>query len=72
MRAQQAAFFKAMTGGMMGSTGPKPEREEDTLDEEVHEILKGYQDYMRANGVEYADMFEKIKRKLVQERRLIL
>ncbi|MBB3712918.1 polyhydroxyalkanoate synthesis repressor PhaR [Limimaricola variabilis] len=33
MRAQQAAFFKAMTGGMMGSTGPKPEREEDNLDD---------------------------------------
>ncbi len=25
MRAQQQAFFKAMTGGMIGSTGPTPE-----------------------------------------------
>ncbi|MCZ4260950.1 MAG: polyhydroxyalkanoate synthesis repressor PhaR [Limimaricola soesokkakensis] len=33
MRAQQQAFFKAMTGGMMGSTGPKPEKEDDNLDD---------------------------------------
>jgi len=30
MRAQQHAFFKAMTGGMMGSSGPMPETEGDT------------------------------------------
>ncbi|WP_370163158.1 polyhydroxyalkanoate synthesis repressor PhaR [Limimaricola soesokkakensis] len=33
MRAQQQAFFKAMTGGMMGSTGPKSEKEDDNLDD---------------------------------------
>ncbi|SDE50659.1 polyhydroxyalkanoate synthesis repressor PhaR [Limimaricola pyoseonensis] len=32
MRAQQQAFFKAMTGGMMGSSGPEREGGED-LDE---------------------------------------
>ena len=31
MRAQQAAFFKAMTGGMIGSTGP--DAGEDNLDD---------------------------------------
>lgn len=30
MRAQQHAFFKAMTGGMMGSSGPMPETDDDT------------------------------------------
>ncbi len=29
MRAQQHAFFKAMTGGMMGSSGPMPETDDD-------------------------------------------
>ncbi|RYH02329.1 polyhydroxyalkanoate synthesis repressor PhaR [Salipiger sp. IMCC34102] len=35
MRAQQEAFFKAMTGGMMtpGSTGPRTEQKADDLDE---------------------------------------
>jgi hypothetical protein len=45
---------------------------EAALDVEVHEILKTYEAYMRANQVEYAEMFERIKRKLVQERKLIL
>ena len=33
MRAQQAAFFKAMTSGMVGSTGPGSEKGEDNLDD---------------------------------------
>lgn len=45
---------------------------EEALDLEVHEILKTYEGYMRANKVEYAEMFERIKRKLAQERKLIL
>ena len=45
---------------------------EEALDAEVHEVLKTYERYMRANNVEYAEMFERIKRKLVQERKLIL
>ena len=45
---------------------------EEALDLEVHEILKTYEGYMRANQVEDAEMFERIKRKLVQERKLIL
>lgn len=45
---------------------------EEALDLEVHELLKTYESYMRANQVEYAEMFERIKRKLVQERKLIL
>lgn len=32
MRAQQQAFFKAMTGGMMGSTGPATESADDEGD----------------------------------------
>ena len=45
---------------------------EDALDADVHEILKGYQDYMRANDVEYSEMFERIKQKLARERKLTL
>lgn len=45
---------------------------EDALDREVHEVLKTYESYMRANDVEYGEMFERIKRKMAQERKLIL
>ena len=45
---------------------------EEALDLEVHEVLKTYETYMRQNNVEYAEMFERIKRKLAQERKLIL
>ena len=47
-------------------------RVEDELDAEVHELLKTYDAYMRANDVEYAEMFERIKAKLVRERKLVL
>lgn len=33
IQAQQAAFFKAMTGGLMGSSGPEPEPKGDDLSE---------------------------------------
>ena len=45
---------------------------EDRLDEEVRKTLEGYQQYMRTHGIAYSDMFERIKKKLVQERKLIL
>lgn len=45
MRKQQEAFFKAMTGGMMGTSAPEPEpdRGEDDLDE-MKAQLKAMQD----------------------------
>lgn len=45
---------------------------EDALDAEVHEVLKTYERYMRQNNVEYGEMFDRIKRKLAQERKLVL
>ncbi|PHP29428.1 polyhydroxyalkanoate synthesis repressor PhaR [Limimaricola cinnabarinus] len=33
MRAQQEAFFKAMTGGMMGASGPEAKTGDDNLDD---------------------------------------
>jgi len=45
---------------------------EDELDVEVHEVLKTYERYMRQNNVEYGEMFDRIKRKLAQERKLVL
>ena len=43
MRAQQEAFFKAMTGGMgglMGSSGPAPESKDDDLDELKRQVAE--------------------------------
>jgi hypothetical protein len=45
---------------------------EEALDLEVHEVLKTYERYMRQNNVEYGEMFDRIKRKLAQERKLVL
>ena len=47
-------------------------RVEEALDVEVHEVLKTYERYMRQNNVEYGEMFDRIKRKLAQERKLVL
>lgn len=38
MRAQQEAFFKAMTGGVMGSSGPAMESEEKKEGEDLESI----------------------------------
>lgn len=40
MQAQQAAFFKAMTGGLMGSSGPAPEMAEDAKSDDLDTIKK--------------------------------
>lgn len=45
---------------------------EDDLDLEVHELLKSLAPQMQQGHVDYAKMFEKAKRQLVRERRLIL
>ena len=49
MRAQQEAFFKAMTGGMMGTSSPAPEKEDDDLDA-MKEQLKAMQDKLNKMG----------------------
>lgn len=45
---------------------------EDRLEEEVRQHLKGYEQYMRTNNIAYSEMFDRIKKKLVTERKLIL
>lgn len=45
---------------------------EDDLDAEVLELLKGYASFMRANNVDHQTMFARVKKKLVQERKLVL
>ena len=45
---------------------------EDELDTEVRQILEGYADHMRQQKIEYHEMFQMIKRKLVKERNLVL
>lgn len=45
---------------------------EDRLNEEVREILTKYQDEMRRTGVQYQEMYKKVKGQLARERKLIL
>lgn len=45
---------------------------EDELDAEVREILEGYTQHMRQQHIEYHEMFQMIKRKLIKERNLVL
>ena len=45
---------------------------EDRINEEVREILKGYEDEMRNTGVSYQDMFKVVKNKLVKDKKVIL
>ena len=45
---------------------------EDNLDEEVRKILEGYAQQMRQQHIEYHEMFQMVKRKLIKERNLVL
>ncbi|MBI5184013.1 MAG: DUF507 family protein [Nitrospinae bacterium] len=45
---------------------------EDRLDEEVKEILERYRDDIDKRNVDYRNMFQMIKKKLIEERGLIL
>ncbi len=45
---------------------------EDDLDEEVRKILEGYAQQMRQQHIEYHEMFQMVKRKLIKERNLVL
>jgi uncharacterized protein len=44
---------------------------EDTLNDEVREMLSQYTEYMRREGVSYQDMFRKIKNTLITQRKVI-
>lgn len=44
---------------------------EDRLNDEVREILGQYSDYMRREGVSYAEMFRRIKNTLIAQRKVI-
>lgn len=44
---------------------------EDTMNDEVREILSQYTDYMRREGVSYQEMFRRIKNQMVKERKVI-
>jgi hypothetical protein len=45
---------------------------EDRLNEEVREILSRYSDEMQRTGVQYQEMYKKVKGQLARERKLIL
>jgi len=44
---------------------------EDSLNEEVREILGQYSEYMRREGVSYQEMFRKIKNTLISQRKVV-
>ncbi len=44
---------------------------EDSLNDEVRELLSQYTEYMRREGVSYQDMFRKIKNTLITQRKVI-
>jgi len=45
---------------------------EDRLNEEVREILTKHADEMRLTGVQYQEMYKKVKGELARQRKLIL
>jgi hypothetical protein len=44
---------------------------EDKLNDEVRDLLDQYSDYMRRENVSYQDMFRKIKRQLLAQRKVL-
>jgi uncharacterized protein len=44
---------------------------EDQLNDEVREILSEYSDYMRREGVSYQEMFRRIKKTLLAQRKIV-
>jgi len=44
---------------------------EDSLNDEVRDLLSQYSDYMREQSVSYQDMFRRIKNTLIQQRKVI-
>ena len=47
-------------------------QKEDTLDQEVREILSQHMEKIRSENIEYQTMFRMIKTKLAKERNIIL
>jgi hypothetical protein len=45
---------------------------EDKLDEEVRQILQTHSATMKQQGVDYSVFFEKVKKQLIRERKLVL
>jgi hypothetical protein len=45
---------------------------EDRINEEVRVILEAYSDEMRKGGVNYQEMFKKVKNELVRKYRAVL
>ena len=43
---------------------------EDEINDEARELLNQYSDFMRKNEVTYTDMFHRVKRKILEERKV--
>src|SRR5260370_6131816 len=44
---------------------------EDRLNDEVRDLLSQYSDYMRQEGVSYQEMFKRIKKTLISQRKVV-
>src|SRR5207302_10025933 len=44
---------------------------EDRLNDELHDLLSQYGEYMRREGVSYQEMFRKIKKTLISQRKVV-
>src|SRR5580693_1945457 len=44
---------------------------EDRLNDEVRELLSQYSEYMRRENVSYQEMFRRIKKTLIQQRKVV-
>jgi uncharacterized protein len=44
---------------------------EDSLNDEVRDLLSQYSEYMRREGVSYQEMFRRIKNTLIQQRKIV-
>jgi len=45
---------------------------EDKINEEARKLLEQYRDKMRQENINYQDMFRMIKRRLIEERNLVI
>jgi hypothetical protein len=56
---------------MVGNLITEEMEAEDSLNDEVREILNQYSEYMRREGVSYQEMFRKAKNQLIAQRKIV-
>src|SRR5947208_14968868 len=76
-------LVKRLTPGIIETPSPEPITErindviteelsaEDRLNDEVRDLLSQYSEYMRREGVSYQEMFRRIKKTLISQRKVV-